>query len=459
MAACDLAYSFRAMAPRKIKGKGKATADVQKDPAQAALQTAEEHQQRAERRRGEDAIRQYAQAVAKYEEALQLGLQPTDKSNALVSLSDALQEWAEQVLAVEARLPEAQQSADLAHRSAQQAVTLLERALRVCDVLHDDGGGTWTRADAAVGCGNVKSQLAELQTGEQQVQLLKGAVECYHAAIGLEEDALTWSNIADALMQLAQALADTGQVQDAARRVSESRAAYERATELSHSDEGDDLPGLLCNWGSGLCAAAKIASAAGDRDAAISLLQEATSRLEASVSFNRADIQVETLLGETYVALAEMLPTAEAAPVLRKGLTEGFDAALRIDSTNGATLASKGEAHLLGFRIARELGAVNDQAEQLRCALESFERALQRPEALGSNSERCNVRYNHACALALAGRAAEACDALQHIAERDATVLDGIQSDDDLQGLRALPHFQRVVALLQNGGGCCTAHI
>ncbi len=63
----------------------------------------------------------------------------------------------------------------------------------------------------------------------------------------------TWSNLADTLVSQAELLEQQG-VADA--RVpslySKAMAAYGKACMLSSSEEGDDLPGLLNNWGVGL---------------------------------------------------------------------------------------------------------------------------------------------------------------------------------------------------------------
>ena len=72
----------------------------------------------------------------------------------------------------------------------------------------------------------------------------------------------TWSNLADCLVQYAQLLAEGPSL--SARRsevpeiCSEAIRAYERSCSLSDSSQGDDLPGLLCNWGSGLLAIAQM---------------------------------------------------------------------------------------------------------------------------------------------------------------------------------------------------------
>lgn len=63
----------------------------------------------------------------------------------------------------------------------------------------------------------------------------------------------TWSNLADTLVARAELLV---QDDDAGSYVGavygEAMAAYSKACQLSSSEEGDDLPGLLNNWGVGL---------------------------------------------------------------------------------------------------------------------------------------------------------------------------------------------------------------
>ena len=63
----------------------------------------------------------------------------------------------------------------------------------------------------------------------------------------------TWSNLADTLVSQAELLEQQGMA-DArtASLYSEAVAAYGKACMLSSSEEGDDLPGLLNNWGVGL---------------------------------------------------------------------------------------------------------------------------------------------------------------------------------------------------------------
>lgn len=69
----------------------------------------------------------------------------------------------------------------------------------------------------------------------------------------------TWSNLADVLVQHADLCAERGGPGAAAAGplYGQAREAYSRACELSSSENGDDLPGLLHNWGVALLGMAR----------------------------------------------------------------------------------------------------------------------------------------------------------------------------------------------------------
>ena len=61
-----------------------------------------------------------------------------------------------------------------------------------------------------------------------------------------------WVNMADAMVSSAEQHSDSGEVLQARQSYSQAMDAYETACSMSSSDAGDDLPGLLHNWGVGL---------------------------------------------------------------------------------------------------------------------------------------------------------------------------------------------------------------
>lgn len=62
----------------------------------------------------------------------------------------------------------------------------------------------------------------------------------------------TWSNLGDALAAQAELSFANGATAASQQLYISARSAYEQACSLSSSDQGDDLPGLLHNWGVGL---------------------------------------------------------------------------------------------------------------------------------------------------------------------------------------------------------------
>lgn len=63
----------------------------------------------------------------------------------------------------------------------------------------------------------------------------------------------TWSNLADTLVKHAELLQEAGDAHSCTGAVyGQAMAAYAKACSLCSSEDGDDLPGLLHNWGVGL---------------------------------------------------------------------------------------------------------------------------------------------------------------------------------------------------------------
>ena len=63
----------------------------------------------------------------------------------------------------------------------------------------------------------------------------------------------TWGNRADALVRQAELLGEVGGEGNASRQAyNQAMEAYSVACSMTSSEQGDDLPGLLHNWGVGL---------------------------------------------------------------------------------------------------------------------------------------------------------------------------------------------------------------
>ena len=71
----------------------------------------------------------------------------------------------------------------------------------------------------------------------------------------------TWGNRADAFVRQAELMAESSPGQEGKEAVRQAyqqgMAAYGTACSLTSSEQGDDLPGLLHNWGVGLVSMAQ----------------------------------------------------------------------------------------------------------------------------------------------------------------------------------------------------------
>ncbi|KAG2442009.1 hypothetical protein HYH02_009801 [Chlamydomonas schloesseri] len=379
------------------------------------------------------------------------------------------------------------------------------------------------------GNAGVGGSLGWLAQYDVAVRCFRAAAACYRSAEAQEEDALTLSNLADVLVQTgtclhavakavreappelaATALAAAAGggvavavVDWAAAREAEASAdfaaalaAYESACSHTDSSQGDDLPGLLCNWGAGLLS---MAGCLQDPAARLPLLQQAAGRLEHAASFDRADPAPLCSLGDVLAAAgeaAEALSRAAAAghsgpadaaaaaaaaaavaaagsagasgPVaaaahwrgvavahMTAALERGYGAALRLRADEPEALVGAGEVHLALARLAalemsaaaaerssedagRGAAAAAEAARRhVEAAVGALSTAVSRPERLGGWRQRCDVRYNLACALALAGRDQEAAALFGALLRCGALRVAELAADPDLAPLRA----------------------
>jgi hypothetical protein len=140
---------------------------------------------------------------------------------------------------------------------------------------------------------------------------------------GAQPPVETLTDLADALMQRAEARAavaraapsqpTTATPEDDVQR---ALHLYARACGACDSARGDDLPGLLHNWGVGLYTASRIAAAVSpdaSSAATVRLLGEAAGRLRAAAAFARGDPQPHNALGDVLVALAERADAASGS--------------------------------------------------------------------------------------------------------------------------------------------------
>eukprot|EP00873_Tetraselmis_striata_P005025 jgi/Tetstr1/425289/TSEL_015740.t1 len=428
---------------------GRAQAAPPLEPAVAALREAETVQQRAERRKGAEAIQLYRQSAELFQRALELGL--PDASEALEAsfgLGDSLQSWAEALREAAAAAPDEQQSAQQEAAAAAEALGLLQRAVAAYSQVVDGDGQL--RVDAALNSANALTAAADLTPDPPAAEAaLRQALAAYEVARRKEEDALTLGNMADAYVKLGEAACKAGAGGAGQEAFQAAEGAYEAACSLCDSASGDDLPGLLYDWGAALFTMAGYAQ---DASVAGALLSRAATKLRDSAAFGRGDPQPLNALGDVLVGLAERHAAggdaAGAGAALEAAAGEGYGAALRLSRANADALVGCAEVLVLQGRAAAQAGDAEGARRLAAEGAKHYGWALQHPTQLGTFSERCDVRYNYGCALAAAGQedtAAEVFAAL--LRARGPAVAQDLREDADLAEFRGREWFQRLAAV------------
>ncbi|KAK9813059.1 hypothetical protein WJX72_008231 [[Myrmecia] bisecta] len=362
----------------------------QDPPAVRALQEAEALQQTAERRRGREAVPAHEKAAAAFKHVIDLhrvqALPAEKEATAWFGLGESLQNWAEAVVVSCATLPDAQLSPAVEAEGHQTAGSLFQQAVSAYEQVHTADGHA--RADAAVNSGNALSSAAELASGQPALGLLAAGIQAYECALRLEEDAMTWSNLADALVAKAERLFDAGQHQAAQDAYGRAMEAYSKSCSMSSSDQGDDLPGLLHNWGVGFFS---IASHTQDGAIRSYALEESARRLKAAIDFDRADVAPLNALGDVRMAQAEAASSSgEAVPLLQAALHEGYSAALQINARQTDALVGVAEVHAHWGKLLREGGALDDARQHFQQSAHAYTAALANSTALGGFRDRCD---------------------------------------------------------------------
>ena len=288
-------------------------------------------------------------------------------------------------------------------------------------------------------------------------RLLSRACDAYAASAAAAPDqdspadAELLSHAADALIRRGElAAARGGGAEQAGALFRAALDGYAAAAAASDAACGDDLPGLLHNWGCGLHAAAGAAAAARaplpGLPPAEELLSAAISKLSASSAMGAGDSAPLNALGDVLQAAAELAassgaPHETSQALLQRALDEGFLPALRLRRDDADALAGVGECRLALSRAAAAAGDAPSASQHAAASADAYERALRTGDVshLGSVAERCEVQYNFACACVLSrdpARRAVAVAALEQLAAAGATSEGEIRSDADLAALR-----------------------
>lgn len=175
-----------------------------------------------------------------------------------------------------------------------------------------------------------------------------------------------------------------------------------------------------------------------DAALAVQLLDEAARRLQQSIEFLRGTEEPLLALGDVLLEKGEKLAAAGdaagAAAALQRALAEGYQQAQRISARNPEAAVGAADVRVQLARLATAAGDGGVAAEHWAAAEAGYAAALQQPTAFGLQ-ERCDVRFNHACALARCGRQAEAAALLRRLVALGSCTAADVAADADLAGV------------------------
>jgi hypothetical protein len=276
-------------------------------------------------------------------------------------------------------------------------------------------------------------------------------------------------NLADARVKCAECAAECGEREAAHNTFTAAFRTYEAACGRADSQAGDDLGGLLFDWGCGLVASANNlaesaassnpAAAGAALSAAHATLDAAEEKLRHAAEFSAGSAEPLNAFGEGLQARADLLRAGSSgaaavgasssdvdAPLVRALAPDGggFGSALRLDATNQDALVGVAEVHTERGRVAAlasslPTGGNTTSAEHFRLGWACFQRVLAAAGRHGGDpgtvSDRLGVAYNAACAAHLAGFSAEAGQLLAQVTMCGGTTAEAVAADEDLRGL------------------------
>lgn len=228
--------------------------------------------------------------------------------------------------------------------------------------------------------------------------------------------------------------------------------AYGRACGLSDARMGDDLAGLLQNWGAGLLS---LAARTTDSVEAAVTFELALEKLRTAAKFHPTDVSIFLAIGEACCTRAEQLGKMQALESILHGIDDGFSTALKINATCLDAIIGKGEAHMALGKLAASLGKHSLSQEHFILSLNTYMKALEVLKSDVTNEsklkfeEQSDVLFNLSCVAAICDQDIVCADALTLLIQIDGISPSELYEDSDLQSLMTKEWFQ---ALLNKGG-------
>ena len=413
------------------------------DAFERELRAASKRISRAET--AEEGLALYARTLENLRAFVASSSQDERGDEARVSLANAALEYAGEIMRVERRKALSTTTRADEARTKERAISCAQDALRALE------GLSGSPLEKANGVATALSRIVELGGGGNNAAevsaTLARAVEMYdYCATSIEnsqahEDVMPalW-NCADARLKVAEHRAETGDVDGASTSYRESFSLYERACGFCDANRGDDLSGLLYDWGCSLTSYASfLAQSLDASEDAVRIADAAVEKLRAAGQFAIGDVGALNALGDAYQTKAEILSRFDdAAPAvdnLRLAICEAYDVALKLNSTELNSTIGRGEAHMALAALFRRSGDHARADEASDTAWKAYDKALKLGDKNdpGTCEERFEVVYNAACAANRAGQRDAARHLLSQLLLCDGTTQEAIDNDPDLK--------------------------
>ena len=429
--------------PNRGRGRGERDQTQHSTQSTDPIKDAEAAAQRARRRPVGDSLDALATAAAAFRAATAAPLPPDRVSDAWFGLANTLQCLAERTVAAAARAPDGVVTATSERGAAAAAVTLLDEA--VAAFAHPSLQGV---AAAAVNGANALTSAAEAvvlaAAGDDTPAaittaraLVARAITAYDTVLAsTPDDTDTAVNRADALKQAGDLALDAGDTAAAQAALTAADSAYAASVSTASSDDGDDIPSILHNWGVALHSASRAEGGA-------AALEAAAARLREAAAFARGDVAPLLALGDVLCdaageAAGSGLPGADPVShsLLSAAVSDGYNSALEIDRKCADGNADVAEVELTLARAAAASGDGDRSRTHAADSARAYSRALADPHKLGGWGERASARFNAACALCLAGEVERARAAVVALVASGAATEAEVAADADLTALR-----------------------
>lgn len=388
-----------------------------------------------------------AEALILYEEAVN-GLRKLVITHAgdeaRSALADALLQFARETVLTARALP-------LSETSRGDSRTATERALALCEEAFTlYGHNTEDQLERASGMATSLSSIAEYAGDARGFAFSRDfsfkAVKEFDTVVKLLEskphaqaDMLPalW-NAADARLKFAENAIELGDDKNAKVCFEEMLQLYERACGYADASQGDDLGGLLYDWGCSVTSFAQFMLNLGAYEDAIRTINIAIEKLTTARSFSVGALEPLNAIGDAYQTKAEICRARgddnEAAECFYAAMSEGFDSALKTNALNLDAQIGVGEACM-------ELGRLSFGQRDYAGAQRLFERAWSSYQKAianttgdpGSCEERFSVVYNAACAAKRAGFDDDAERLVSMLIVCNGTTREAIDNDVDWQ--------------------------